>query len=759
MKDQDRITQNSGQDPRVPAIADDRRYVSAAEQYLAPDDQRKTGNDGLDLRYYINTAFKHRYLITVVVATSVLFALIISLLATRYYTAEASIQIDQQSLKVVEGKDVLQNQGERDFINTQLQVLKSRKLAERVVNRLGLDRDKVFMGESSFSKMFSVSRIISLFLEKEKNSTVLITKRKLAATFKVMDNAKFGLLGRTRIVTITYTHSSPVHAQRIVNAITASYLQLNLDRKIEASSYAKNFLEDQLSILRVKLQDSEKELVNYAEKNRIIDIEDKESLAGQQLRTADISLGKAVSERIKAEFAWKQALNSPVLALTQVTQNKFIEKLRTEHAELQSKYQDQLATFRPSYPNMVSLRARINQVEKTITQETKNIKQSLKATYEAAKNQEDLAILRVEQLKTEVLGLSRRSIQYNILRREVATNRSLYEGLLNRYKQIGVAGGVGANNVSVVDRALLPVAHSSPQLKLNLLISMVLGLLGGIGLVFLKEFFDDTVKGPGEVEELTRAVSLGVIPITAANETIDELLLDPMSIHSEAYRSLATALQFSTGGGVPKTLFFTSAQPSEGKSSTVMALSRHFSKVGMQVLLIDCDLRNPSLHKRMGLDNSIGLSNYLSGGCRAPDAIQNTDDPNFMFIGTGPLPPNPAELLNHPRMITLLSIASEKFDLVIIDGPPVMGLADAPIVSSIAAGTIFIVAAGQSKSELIRRAVGRLRFSRAKIIGTLTTKFDAQQGAYDYDYDYGYSYGDQSTYGEIVQTKKDEAVD
>ena len=306
----------------------------------------------------------------------------------------------------------------------------------------------------------------------------------------------------------------------------------------------------------------------------------------------------------------------------------------------------------------------------------------LKAAFESNLAQEKALTVRVAELKKEVLDLQKRSVQYNILKREVDTNRELYTSLLQRYKEVDVAAGVGSNNVFVVDRAM-PGYPSSISLQSALLKALALGLAASFAVAYALERLDNKVRSAEQVEQMTGLTVLGVIPIAKNPE--DEIA-DPGSALSEAHRSLCTALQFTTENGIPKTLTLTSAGPGEGKSLTSVAIAKHFASMGRKVLLVDGDLRNPSLHVKLKTDNSIGLSNYLTGTCAPPEALQRTEIPHLAFMASGPLPPNAADLLGSARLISLLSRGLEVFDLIVIDGPPVLGLADAQLLSSAVAG-------------------------------------------------------------------------
>ena len=274
------------------------------------------------------------------------------------------------------------------------------------------------------------------------------------------------------------------------------------------------------------------------------------------------------------------------------------------------------------------------------------------------------------------------------------------------------------------------------------MIALALGLAAGFGLAYLLERLDDRVRTVEQAELATGLPTLGVIPEV---DDVVAQMADPRSALCEAYRSLCTALQFSTENGLPRSLNITSSGPGEGKSLTAISVAKHFASLGQKVLLVDGDLRNPLLHRKLNRDNTLGFSNYLTGACTPPDVMQKTDVPNLAFIASGPLPPNPAELLGSPRVHSLLSIGAEVFDLIVIDGPPVLGLADAQLLSSAAAGTIFVVAAGSSRSGNIRGALRRLQLARGALIGAVVSKYDAK--AAKYGYGYGYGYGHDYVYG------------
>jgi capsular exopolysaccharide synthesis family protein len=346
----------------------------------------------------------------------------------------------------------------------------------------------------------------------------------------------------------------------------------------------------------------------------------------------------------------------------------------------------------------------------------------------------------VNQLKGSVLDERNREIQYNILQREVDTTRTLYDGLLQRYKEIGIAGGITSNNISIVDRARPPGGPSKPQPMRNLTLAGGAGLAIGIALAFLLETLDQAIRKPADVESKLGIPVLGSVPLLEKGVLPMEALQDTRSPFSEAYHSIRSTLAFSTKDGAPRVLAVTSARPEEGKSTTSFALAHGFARLGMRVLLIDLDLRNPSLHRTIGAENRIGASNILTGAARLQNAVQPTDWPNFFVLTSGPLPPSPAELLTGPRLVGLVKDAAEHFDIVILDGPPVMGLADAPLIASVANGALLTIEAGRTSRAQAQAALKRLRVANARMLGAVLTKFDAKKTSYGYGYAYAYEY-------------------
>jgi succinoglycan biosynthesis transport protein ExoP len=730
------------------AAAVPQNYRLGANPYpYFPNVDTETVEQGFDFWKYVRIALKYRWLITGIVLTSLLVAAVLTFLMTPIYRATASLQIDRETMNIVKVDGVQPDEGTAgmEFFQTQYELLASRALAERVVTTLGLGAEKTFNVKNK-----SILDVVkALVMGEEEGSTVEkgfsqedVTR---AGVDRLIRSLSVAPVRGSRIVKVSVDHPNPAMAQTIANGYADVFIADNLDRRFEATAYARKFLEGRLQQLKSKLEDSEKQLVRYAEEQGIIRLDDNKSLSASDLQAINDKLAEVRSDRIKKELVWKQAQSTDGLGLKEILDSDAIKANRKLRTELAAEYQQKLAIYKPAFPLMVQLRNQIKELDRQVQTEVAAIKNSLEASYLAAKEEEETLIQQLEGSKAEVVDQRNRSIQYNILQREVDTNRSLYDGLLQRYKEIGVAGGVGTNNISIVDRAIKPGAPRSPNLLLNMGLAFVVGVLLGVMAALGLDLLDDSFKSPEDIEREFSLAVMGIIPKPRAGRSLDIELSDPRSGIAEAYRSLRTGLQFATSEGLPRSILVTSSQPAEGKSTTAHSLAVSLAQIGLNVLLIDADLRNASLHRRLRISNEVGLSSYLSGAKLPEEVVQASTTEGLVLMTSGPLPPNPAELLTGARMPSLLTLAAESFDIVIVDSPPIMGLADAPLLSRLVQATMLVVAANETRRRTARIALKRLQMARANVIGALLNKFDAKETGYGYGYGYGdydyHSYG------------------
>jgi len=405
-----------------------------------------------------------------------------------------------------------------------------------------------------------------------------------------------------------------------------------------------------------------------------------------------------------------------------------------------------MVRFEPGYPQAQAIQSQVNELDRAIAREEARVSGSVRAEYQQARAREDALRQRVNALKGDYLDLRRRSIQYNIYQQEVDTNRALYDGLLQRFKEIGVAAGVGVNNVAIVDVAMPPEKPSSPRLLLNLLVSILAGLGLGAALAFGLEQLDEAISDPSEVQRRLGLSLLGSVPKVRDDETPREALLDRKSDLVDAYIALQTNLAFTTEHGVPHSFSVTATRPGEGKSTTSLALATMLARAGKRVVLVDGDMRSPSVHHLGNFENTRGVSNFLAGDDDYASSIFKIDDLGISAMSAGPIPPNAAELLTGDRFKRLLERLRADFDHIVVDSPPVMGLADAPLIASHVEGVIYAVESHGIRTAQVKTALARLAAAHARVFGAVLTKFEARKASYGYGYDYGYGYGRQAAH-------------
>jgi capsular exopolysaccharide synthesis family protein len=617
----------------------------------------------------------------------------------------------------------------QDFVATQVGLLSSRSLAERVAQDLNLAGNPNFVSEKADP-----------------------ATRLQIATDKVAGNLDVIPPESGELIRYSYSSESPQLSAQIANAIADAFINSSLQRKYEASAYARNFLERQIAKTRGELENSERQLVQYAQAQGIINTSsagagsadasssnsDADSPQGESLIQLNQALSDATAKRVAAQGAYQAALGSGMTSQEAAS----TQPLQQQLAALEAQYQDKLTYLKPDHPQMVSLHSQIDELQKQIAKDAAQVSSarinSLRADYQAAAAAERALQAKVAQLKGQVLNLRGRSIQYAILQRDVDTNRALYNALLQRYKQVGVAGGIGTSPVSIVDHASVPAAPYKPKLILNLLVGVVLGLIAGMGIAVVLEYNSDTIKTREDVRKKLGIACLGSIPKRSGKDFLLQDLSDPGSAVSEAYSTVAASLQFSTESGVPKVLLASSARSGEGKSSSVLALAQNFARRGNSVLLIDCDLRKPAFKTAA---DDIGLTKLLTNDEPVAAHVSATQFENLWLLGAGPLPPNPADLLSTSRFQAILREAAAQFDMVLIDAPPVLGLADSSLLAAICKNVIFVVESGKTRRAAALEAVNRLRRSGAHVLGAILSKSVEDSRAYGYAYGSGYGYG------------------
>jgi len=694
----------------------------------------------------LRIAKRRKWLLLGAVTIAAILGIVGTMLMTPLYTAGATLEIQRENNRIVQvqGAQPEVSPTDLEFYQTQYGLLRARSLAERVATNLRL------YDNAAFFEMFGDTDRATTLRSGQRSSGAQRQNHIDAAAGILLDNIDVVPTRASRLVDVRFTSPDPALSAQVANAWTQNFVEMTLARRFEATSYARTFLEQRLEQLRRRLEDSERALVGYARQQRIVNIPStttsgesgqsttERPLVAEDLATLNRSLNEATAERTAAESRLRTAGRAPV----EVLENQAISALRSRRAELAGEHARMLTQFESGYPPAQALQNQIRELDRAIAREETRVRSTLQTTYQAAALRETDLRARVQQLQDDMLNLRGRTIQYNIYQREVDTNRQLYDALLQRYKEIGVAGGVGVNNISVVDAAEPPGSPSSPRLLLNLLLALLVGGAAGAGLAIAMEQIDEAISDPSDVEAALGLPLLGTVPKTSENPESD--LEDRKSALVEAYLSVQTNLGFTTDHGFPRSLTVTSTRPGEGKTTSSFALARSLGRTGRKVLLIDADMRSPSLHHIYNLNNERGLSNFLAGADNVESMIHRNLPDGIALMTAGPSPPNAAELLIGDRLHKLVQELSNSFDHVILDVPPVMGLADTPLVASQVEGVVFVVESHATPASMAKLAVGRLQDAQARVLGVLLTKFESRRAHFGYGYDYGYGYGEDS---------------
>jgi polysaccharide biosynthesis transport protein len=740
--------------------------------------EEQTPDESLTLTDLLRIVLKHKWTLLIVILLVCVVAAVQTFLSTPIYRSTVILQIERVAPRVVSfnndaDADQAATSDEATSLKTQYELLKSRSLAERVIDELRLDQSKpapaaadadplgpaveAAAKASEQAKGDLLDRIVSgygKFTTPTSRDAEVIGRDSVIRRF--LKSLTVEPVRNSRLLKLHVDNTSPELAARIANTTVQAFIAMGLERRMEASTYAKNFLEDQIKQIKAKLEESERKLNRYAQEKEILTLDEKTSVINQTYTDYAAALSKAEQERIKIEALYAEIKRNPDNVVS-VVENKTVQSYKEQRAKLQIEYQQNLRIYKPDFPKMLQIKAQIAEAEAQIKSEIAAIAAGVQSQYDAAQKQEALIRDKLSHTRKEVLSTQDSSIDLNLLKREVDTNRQLYDGLLQRLKQLGVSGGVATNNISVVDNAEPSLFPHEPNLPRNLLLGLAAGLFLGLCVVFVLEFMDDSIKFPDEVERLLGVPLMGIIPKVnrkrgESKSLALEVSEDPRSTIAEAYRSVRTALQFSTPEGAPKRLVVTSTTRNEGKSTTALALAINFAQMGYRVLLIDADMRNPSVHKLLGISNDFGLSNLLSSESRGEKMIMPTAVSNLSVLTAGPVPPNPVDLLMGPKLLLLLNVASTMgLDYVVVDAPPLLGIADSVVLGNQLQNILFVVQASRTRKSHIKSALRRLRLAGLAPRGVVLTQ--ALRGALPQDYESYYGYGPAEDVPTVIMGK------
>ncbi|WP_157215841.1 GumC family protein [Flavisphingomonas formosensis] len=737
-------------DTSVNATGEDRPW-NGTRSYAGRSGYVDAGGDGdadeggfsINVPLILGTLRRNAVPIAAIIAVCLLLGIVKTLLSTRIYRGSSVVQIEQQSANIVDTQSIESATPIADssrFLQTQLAILNSRSLSERVAERLKL-----------FNNSFLVQMGGSGISADPKSPQGQQTLRD-AVVGQLRAHMSVDLPGNSRAATLSFDSPDPKLSATIANGYADAYIANNLERKFDSSAYARSFLAQQLVTTRQRLEDSERNAINYARDNGLImsagggsatngtDTTASGSLTTNTLMQLNSAYGDARTERIKAEQRWQAIQKMPLMDIPDVMSNAAIQSMLQKKADLRAQLQEQKQRYKSDHPTIVQLNAQIAEIDAQMTRMATDIKNGFYQTYQVALKQENSFVDSVSNARGDALKEQGKEIQLNILRREVDTNRTLYDGLLQRFKELSAVAGIESNNLSVIDRADVPKSPIQPKPLVNIAVALLVGVaLAGL-FVIGREMLDDAIRTPEDVRRKLGVPVLGTIPVLKGGQSAIDEINDPRSGLSEAYYSLRTALEFSTPEGLPRVLTFTSSRPSEGKSTSAIATAQNLARIGKKVLLVDADLRLPSLHRQLPFKNNGGFVSVLTNQNPLETVVQKSDNSNMDFLSSGPLPPNPTDLLTNYALQRFFQSALEHYDILIVDSPPVMGFADSLQISSMAEGVVFVIDSNVGHRGATKIALRRLAASHAPLLGILLTKFDAEASGYGYGYGYGYSY-------------------
>ena len=765
----------------VPAYGTQMEAATAVEE---PEESRT-------LRDYFRIVYKYRWVIILLTITIVSLTALYSLLARPLYTAEATLKIGtySPSLQRAALEDALRQQTtEQHYLNTQVRRMSSLTLADKVLTETSVKDKLESFGAKGFSVMGLLRSAISLFrssdsktIGQEASNTYNNPIKTLKAYNRLL---KITPIRKTSLVKISATTSNPEFSALVANTHALKFIELISNERRQITLENLVFLQNQADELARKVATAERELSTYAEENAIVSVDNNENIVLKRMAEVDHLLTAATARRIEAEKSLEEARKGSGVLSTSLD-DKAIEQIRIQLKEAQSEYAMLSEKFKPAYPRMVQLRARIDALEENLSQQRNEAIAALEAEFNTASQAEKALKEQLEMQKSESFEVSRRQVQYNIMKRDFDSFRDLHQAVLRQLKEAQVSAESSGQNIVLTDKAAVPLNRSSPRRTLNIMLAIVASPILGFALALVLESLDTTIKTPEEVDRELRLPTLGVVPIfnsqdepkhlleqgpnpqaveyqsadtsqadasAGESESVDKIaqkesprelgqmnaddlvtFVTPKAIASEAFRSIRTGILLSSADHPPKTLLVTSGRKSEGKTTLATNLAVTLAQADGKTVIIDADLRRPAAHKRFQLEqSSAGLVDLLTGQKSIDDVIYQTPIENLSIIPAGPHPPNPAELVGSRKMSETLDQLSERFDYVIVDSPPILPVTDAALLSRLVDGVVLVVRGHETQKHIARDSVQRLQRVNAKILGVVINDVDLQSGDYYY---------------------------
>ncbi|MBI4687495.1 MAG: polysaccharide biosynthesis tyrosine autokinase [Nitrospirae bacterium] len=711
-----------------------RFYIEEGNKRLHLDEESKR----VHLNDYIDVLLRRKRTVIVFLISVVAVAAIASFLMTPLYKATTTVQLKHEGPSVLTFQDIYQGTTPLDeYYETQYNILKSKNLARRVIRRL-MDTEVNPASESGIrTELMSVFGNAS---SEDDNKPKLSEKDKeRILTDFLIQGIEVQPVKKSQLIKINFTSRSPEFASEAANTIADEYINFAQESKFVPTKVARGKLDDQVKAMRTKLETSERQLNDYIARSQIIVLGrqgEEDNTLTKTLSELSKELDRETANRISKEATYKEA-NEPGADYNFVLENQLIQTLKKEYSDLESKYFNLLKVFKPEYPAMLRLEKEIETLRNRIDTEKQKLINALESDYKISVKKENSLSFAIEKLRKDVLRLQQQMTQYQILKREADTNKELYTSLLTRLKEVDVSTTLSESNnsIQVLDRAEAPTGPFKPQKVKNIGLSIIVGLLGGCFLAFFMEYFDSSVRTAEVIEKKSQLPVIGMVPLMKANagELVSNAVSSDMVPFAEAFRTIGAYIRFTNISKPPRQILITSPIGQDGKTTLAGNLAKSLIELPAKVIVVDADLRRPSVHSYANVDNSTGLSSFLSGKIGYNELIKKAPHLGVDFINAGPIPPNPSELLSSPLMRNLINTLSSTYEYLIIDSPPVIGMSDALILSTYVESVVVVVRAFNTPKDALAQAIRHLKGVNAKIMGIVLNGLDVKRK-------YGYSY-------------------
>ncbi len=716
-----------------------------------------TGVDDIHILDYVKILYKRRW--SALTAFSLVFVSVVvyTFTATRVYEATTQVLIEKEDSNVVSFKEAIeQNQLTDDYYQTQYKILQSRALARRTIDGLGLWEHPHFNPAPDNS--LSVGKVVNApvnwvlsFLEKPKAiepASAAETSRQSSILDRFLGGLTVAPVRSSRLVDVRFESTDPIFATQIANGLARAYIEQNLEFQYTSSKEATDWLGERLAEQRKKVDASEQALQRYRERTDAVPQEDSQNIVVQKLTDLNAAVTRAKTDRMQKEGAHAQirALQKDRAALEThpaILSNGFIQQQKTLLADLQRQQAQLSDKLGARHPEMVKVTLAMEAAEARIQGETAKVVESRRNDFQQAQAQEQALVNALDVQKREALSLNRKGIEYGVLARDAASNRQIFESLMQRTRETGIAGELRSSNIRVVDQAEVPRSPARPNPRNNLLFAFFGGLTLALGLAFAFEYLDNRIKSPDDVGRHLGLAFLGMVPAL-----FDKSILKPLVSHGvpaqffESFRAARSNLIFSSAEEGCRSIVVTSTGPGEGKTVVAANLAEVLAQAGQRVLLIDGDMRKPRVHELFGRNQEPGLSNVLVGKAKASESVLKTALPGLWIMPAGVYPPNPAELLGSKRFKDFLGSLTQHFDWVIIDSPPVMAVTDSSVIAHLTNGVVFVIGSEMTSRHAARRAIEQIHNARGRIVGAILNRVDIQHNPYYYSQYYRPEYSD-----------------